>query len=150
MPFTDAIGIWQELNVTPVLGTDDWETFPNDCKNGRLFRLKFETNWADWEIPKGFRSFGYLRFAYRDDSNGFNLVTPSIRIYPKLEEMLFEIPTLTDLQNNPWTIRKAQFKRVARRYPFPKDWQTTNDPLNFNNEKPPVLNWSLYITYLAS
>lgn len=149
MPYTDAIGIWQELNFTPLPAGDDWVTFPNDCKAGRLFRFKFETDWEDWDGLKGFRSFGYLRFAYHDDAGGFGLVTPSIRLYPKQEEMLWEMPTLQDLQDNPWTIRKAQLKRIGRRYPWPHGWVSSTGPLNFGAEVPPVLNWSLYAEYLV-
>lgn len=97
----------------------------------------------------GFRSFGYLRFAYRDDSGEFNLVTASVRLYPKQEQMLWEIPTLLDLQDNSWTIRKAEFKRVWRRYPWPIGWEESGT-LNFDNLKPPILDWGLSIEYLIN
>lgn len=108
-------------------------------------RLYFFTNWEKWHVPRGFKSFGYLRSYYRDDSGIDNdLVIPALPVYPKREAMLLEIPILESLKKNPYSFRKIGFKKVITKRPYPKQWLVSESI----NGKPPVLDWSLAIEYL--
>lgn len=146
MPYTDAIGVWQELNFTPVTVTNDWVILPINCNNGSLFRFTFDTNWQDWEDVKGgFRSFGLFRFHYHDDSGNFNWVEKSKAIYPKQEQLLMSLPSLPEIKDNPWTIRKMAVKRIKQRFPIPDN---LSNPIVWGNQTTPLLDWSLYVEYL--
>lgn len=145
MPYTDAYGTWQELTPVFLTASFDWVLTPNPCPlSSELFRVKFETDWSKWNNYQGYQSYGLLRVSYSDDSGVHgNNVTPSFRIYPKQEEMLFNLPIIQKLSDNPWAIRKFQFKKIRKKRPFPRN--VTVETL-FNDF--PDLDWKMYIEYL--
>ncbi|MEL7038653.1 MAG: hypothetical protein AAFO04_24020 [Cyanobacteria bacterium J06592_8] len=138
--FTDAYGVWFDLGTLSAF--PNWQIFDRPCQQGVLFRFTFLANWSDWKDRKGFRSWAWFRFVHHDDSGGFTVVEPSFRLYPKEQQMLKEMPILSRLELNPYTIRKASFKQVID-YRSKPSISAVNPGVSV-----PVLDWSLKVEYM--
>ena len=93
----DALGVWQNLGtVTPKF--DEWVKFPSQCYDSNSsIRLTFS-------IPNinQLRSYAWFRAIY--EVAGLTVVQPAIRIYPKSDILILQIPVIEDFKerNNPF------------------------------------------------
>lgn len=148
MPYTDAYGTWREITPVFVEVTDEWVTLPNSMSvASSLIRIKYETDWVKWSVPNGYRSYGWLRDSYQDDSQQFgNLVGLSRKIYPKQQEVVFSYPPLPELKDNPYSVRKLQIKKQRQYRPYPRYWVIEHQ--TSEHSPPPDLVWRIYMEYL--
>lgn len=104
----DELGVWNQLGqVTPIVGT--WSKFPV-ISNGanRTFRATFFcVNFAK------IHSFAYIRSEFFTANT--SQVVPAIRLYPKQETFIFELPIPKDLLDRNIYLRHIEVMKVFRR-----------------------------------
>jgi hypothetical protein len=108
--------MWEILGILS-LG-DDWLTFPR-FSNATVFRFTC-LGWSG--IPPSVRGFAWVRLHYLGLPGGSG-VTRSIRVYPKPEPEIIEIPRPPDFESGGYYSRwPAAKKGKPRYYAQQQDW----------------------------
>jgi|SRR5919199_324928 hypothetical protein len=135
--FADQFGEWSVLGIaTPI--TTKWILFPGNAANSEVFRLTFDTNWAQWEqeAKSRFKSYGLIQEEYRPIGIGSaDQITTQTRqrIVPQNKQLLIKIDPLsfdykTEIQ------RQLKIKRF---YWSRQNWELTQPALD--------IPWSIQI-----
>lgn len=129
----DDLGGW--FNIGSISPDHEWKMAPNGAGLNALFRLSYTTNWNEWETTTKFKSYGLVRFHYRQNEQ-FSLVSRAIKLYPKREIELVRFPPPPEFSNLTNIVRVPAVKRVTY------DRRGQNG-LNLAN----IINWSVKIEY---
>lgn len=122
----DALGVWQNLGtVTPTF--DEWTKFPIQCYDSNSsIRLVFNI-----PNPNQLRSFGWFRAIY--EVAGLTVVQPAVRIYPKPDILILQVPVNEDFKarNNPFRSFQVMKKLYRTRLGLNTDtnWTVTLEEL---------------------
>lgn len=103
MTYSDSLGLWTSLGVISAT-IDRWQKFYRQATWERdTFRVTFQGNLNTVE------SFVLVRQVFPED-----LVTPSIRYYPKSEPQILHLPIPADLSQNNIGVRSIEVKQAER------------------------------------
>ncbi|MEG4294224.1 hypothetical protein Q5692_35720 [Microcoleus sp. C2C3] len=130
----DNLGGWFDLGT--ISPNHEWKLTNNGAALNALFRLTYTTDWTEWETTTKFKSYGLIRFHYRQNEQ-FSLVDRAVKIYPKREIELVRFPPPPEFSNLSNIVRVPAVKRVT----YDRRGQ---GGLNLAN----IILWSVKIEYL--